>query len=141
MPVIEVDFTGVTSGAGFLEPGTYRARVENVVRVDGRNYPGLKWTWTSVEPDTLGMQADHGANDDESRRADLVRLCQLGQVGDGADDAALLGRTAPRRHLRGGGGMSINIHVIPARAGIAGLIDAAVAASGLTSGTTKGTAR
>jgi hypothetical protein len=41
--------------------------------------------------------------------------------------------------------MSINIHVIPARAGIAGLIDAAVAASGqrsrITSGTTKGIAR
>lgn len=58
MPVIEVDFTGVTSGAGFLEPGTYRAQVENVARVEGRNYPGLKWTWRSTEPDTLGMQAD-----------------------------------------------------------------------------------
>jgi hypothetical protein len=37
--------------------------------------------------------------------------------------------------------MSINTHVIPGRAGIAGLIDAAVAVSGLTSGATKGIAR
>ena len=50
MAIIEADFTGVTSGAGFLEPGTYRAEVENVAQVEGRNYPGLKWTWRSVEP-------------------------------------------------------------------------------------------
>lgn len=58
MAIIEADFTGVTSGAGFLEPGTYRAEVENVAQVEGRNYPGLKWTWRSVEDASYGQQAD-----------------------------------------------------------------------------------
>lgn len=58
MAIIEVDFTGVTSGAGYLEPGTYRAQVESVDRVEGRNYPGLKWTWRSVEDASYGQQAD-----------------------------------------------------------------------------------
>jgi hypothetical protein len=58
MAIIEVDFTGVTSGAGFLEPGVYRAQVESVEQRDGKNYPGLSWTWSSVEPDTQGQRAD-----------------------------------------------------------------------------------
>jgi hypothetical protein len=58
MAIIEVDFTGVTSGAGFLEPGMYQAQVEKVEQRDGANYPGLKWTWTSIERDTYGQQAD-----------------------------------------------------------------------------------
>ncbi len=58
MAIVEVDFTGVTSGAGFLEPGVYRAQVESVEQRDGKNYPGLSWTWSSVEPDTQGQRAD-----------------------------------------------------------------------------------
>jgi hypothetical protein len=58
MPVIEVDFTGVETGAGFLAPGVYEAQVQNVEKRDGRNYPGLKFTWASVEPETEGQRSD-----------------------------------------------------------------------------------
>lgn len=58
MPVIEVDFTGVESGAGFLEPGVYRAQVEKVESREGANYPGLSWTWSSIEPETFGQRSN-----------------------------------------------------------------------------------
>lgn len=58
MGVITVDFTNVDTGAGFLDPGVYRAQVEAVREQDGRNYPGLKFTWASVEPETEGQRAD-----------------------------------------------------------------------------------
>lgn len=58
MPVIEVDFTNVESGGGFLAPGVYEAQLVNVEARDGRNYPGLKVTWASVEPETEGQRAD-----------------------------------------------------------------------------------
>lgn len=58
MVVITVDFTNVETGAGFLEPGVYRAQVEAVREQEGRNYPGLKFTWASIEPETEGQRAD-----------------------------------------------------------------------------------
>jgi len=58
MPVIEVDFTGVETGAGFLAPGAYEAEVVGVESRDGKNYPGLKFTWASVEPETEGQRSD-----------------------------------------------------------------------------------
>lgn len=58
MPVIEVDFTGVETGAGFLAPGAYEAEVVAVESRDGKNYPGLKFTWASVEPETEGQRSD-----------------------------------------------------------------------------------
>ena len=57
MAVIEVDFTGVES-SGFLAPGAYEAQVQNIELRDGRNYPGLKFTWVSTESDTDGQRAD-----------------------------------------------------------------------------------
>ena len=58
MAIVEVDFTGVQTGAGFLEPGLYRAQVEKVDKTTGKNYDGLKWTWSSIEPETHGQRAD-----------------------------------------------------------------------------------
>ena len=58
MAVIEVDFTGVESSGGFLAPGAYEAQVQNIELRDGRNYPGLKFTWVSTESDTNGQRAD-----------------------------------------------------------------------------------
>lgn len=58
MAIVEVDFTDVQTGAGFLEPGLYRAQVEAVEKREGRSYPGLKWTWASIEPETMGQRAD-----------------------------------------------------------------------------------
>lgn len=58
MAVIEVDFTGVESSGGFLAPGAYEAQVQNIELRDGRNYPGLKFTWVSTESDTDGQRAD-----------------------------------------------------------------------------------
>lgn len=57
MVVVTVDFTDVDSG-GVLAPGAYRAEVVAVRRHDGRNYPGLKFTWASIEPETEGQRAD-----------------------------------------------------------------------------------
>lgn len=57
MPVITVDFTDVESG-GYLAPGSYRAEVLAVREQEGRNYPGLRFTWASIEPATEGQRAD-----------------------------------------------------------------------------------
>lgn len=58
MAIIEVDFTNVETGAGFLEPGLYQARVEKVDKTTGKNYDGLKWSWSSIESETHGQRAD-----------------------------------------------------------------------------------
>ena len=57
MVVVTVDFTDVDSG-GYLAPGTYQAEVLAVREHEGRNYPGLKFTWSSIEPETEGQRAD-----------------------------------------------------------------------------------
>jgi|AMWB02.1.fsa_nt_gi hypothetical protein len=57
MVVVNVDFTDVDSSS-FLAPGTYRAKVAAVEQRDGSNYPGLKWTWESIEPETAGQKSD-----------------------------------------------------------------------------------
>ncbi len=57
MPIVTVDFTDVESG-GYLAPGAYEAEVQAVREQDGRNYPGLKFTWASIEPETEGQRAD-----------------------------------------------------------------------------------
>ena len=41
MPVIEVDFTGVETGAGFLAPGAYEAEVVKVESPRRQKLPGL----------------------------------------------------------------------------------------------------
>lgn len=58
MPIIDVDFTGVETSAGFLPPGAYQAQIVAVEQRQGREYPGLKITWASVESATEGMRAD-----------------------------------------------------------------------------------
>ncbi len=57
MPVITADFSDVDSG-GALPPGAHRAEVVAVREQDGRNYPGLKFTWASIDPETEGQRAD-----------------------------------------------------------------------------------
>lgn len=58
MAILNLDFTGVETQAGFLPPGVYRARVAKVDHVDGRNYPGLKFVFESTESETEGMRSE-----------------------------------------------------------------------------------
>jgi hypothetical protein len=58
MPIAEIDFTG-TEGPGRLKDGTYHACLESVEQKEGREYPLWVWTFTSLEPETAGRQAQH----------------------------------------------------------------------------------
>ena len=58
MPRATIDFTD-TEGTGRLKEGAYRARLDKVEQKDGREYPLWVWTFTSLEPDTVGRQSQH----------------------------------------------------------------------------------
>jgi hypothetical protein len=58
MPRANIDFTD-TGGTGRLKEGSYRARLESVEEREGREWPLWIWTFTSLEPDTLGRQSQY----------------------------------------------------------------------------------
>jgi hypothetical protein len=54
MTVVNVDFTDVESGAGYLPAGTYKARVKSIEIKDGSKAQYLNWCFVSVAPGTEG---------------------------------------------------------------------------------------
>ena len=55
MSVLNVDFTDVETGAGYLPAGAYRARVQSIEVKAGQQADYLNWCFVSVEPGTEGM--------------------------------------------------------------------------------------
>lgn len=55
MTVVNVDFTDVETGAGYLPAGSYRARVQSIEVKAGQQADYLNWCFVSVEPGTEGM--------------------------------------------------------------------------------------
>ena len=54
MTVLNVDFTGVESGAGYLPAGSYKARVKSIEVKSGNKADYLNWCFVSIEPGSEG---------------------------------------------------------------------------------------
>ena len=59
MPKADIDFTDTNSGAGYLTPGVYRVKLQEVQEADGREYPLWVWIVASMEPESFGKTARH----------------------------------------------------------------------------------
>lgn len=57
MTVLNVDFEGVETGAGYLPAGSYLARVQSIEVKEGQKADYLNWCYVSVDPGTEGMVA------------------------------------------------------------------------------------
>ena len=55
MSVLNVDFTDVETGAGYLPAGSYRARAQSIEVKAGQQADYLNWCFVSIEPGTEGM--------------------------------------------------------------------------------------
>jgi len=55
MTVVNVDFTDVETGAGYLPAGSYRARVQSIDIKEGQKADYLNWCFVSIDPGTEGM--------------------------------------------------------------------------------------
>jgi len=55
MTVVNIDFTEVETGAGYLPAGAYRARVQSIEVKAGQQADYLNWCFVSEEPGTEGM--------------------------------------------------------------------------------------
>ena len=55
MTVINMDFTEVETGAGYLPAGAHRARVQSIEVKAGQQADYLNWCFVSEEPSTEGM--------------------------------------------------------------------------------------
>ena len=55
MTVLNVDFTDVETGAGYLPAGSYRARVQSIEVKEGQKADYLNWCFVSTDPGTEGM--------------------------------------------------------------------------------------
>ena len=54
MVMLNLDLTGIKSGANFLQEGTYLAAVTKVEQKPGRVAPGLELTFASLEAGSMG---------------------------------------------------------------------------------------
>lgn len=57
MTIVDLDFEGVETGAGYLPAGQYRARVQSIELKEGQKADYLNWCFVSEEPGTEGMVA------------------------------------------------------------------------------------
>jgi len=57
MTVLNVDFTDVESGAGYLPAGTYLARVKSIEVKAGQKADYLNWCYVSIQPGSEGRVA------------------------------------------------------------------------------------
>lgn len=96
MTILDIDFTGVEAGGGFLPEGTYRASVVAVDVRPGKKDDYLHWTFESREPDTAGLRSTLMTSLSESALWKLKEtLIGLGLHVDGPvrfDTAKLIGQ-------------------------------------------------
>lgn len=57
MSVLNIDFSDVETGGGYLPAGSYRARVQSIEVKEGQKADYLNWCFVSEEPGTEGMVA------------------------------------------------------------------------------------